>query len=108
MFRNLLINTCTLQRYVPGSADAYGAPSKGWVDFLADQPCRLSSSGGRQVQRSTEVVPVDALLFIEEVDVTEADRVVVDQIPWEILFVAPLQDGVGGHHLELSLKRVKP
>ena len=108
MFRNLLINLCTVQRYVPGVADAYGAPVKAWVDFLVDQPCRLSSPSGRQVQRSTEVVPVDALLFIEEVDVTEADRVVVDSISWEILFVAPLQDGAGSHHLELGLKRVKP
>ena len=108
MFRNLLINTCTVQRYVPGVADAYGAPARAWVDFLIDQPCRLSSPSGRQVQASTEVVPVDAILFIEEVDVTEADRVVVDDISWEILFVAPLQDGVGGHHLELGLRRVKP
>ncbi len=107
-FVTLLINLCTTRRYVPGAADAYGNPAKPWADYLVAQPCRISYPKGKQVQRGTEVVPVEAVLFMEDVDVTEHDRVVVDGITFEILFVATLQDGVGEHHLELSLTRVIP
>jgi len=107
-FGGLLVNTCTIRRYVAGVPDAYGNPAKAWVDHLIDQRCRISYPKGKQVQRGTEVVPVEILLFMEDNDTTEHDRVVVDGITFEILFVAELQDGIAGHHLELSLTRVIP
>jgi hypothetical protein len=108
MFSQLLIGTCTTQRYVVGAADTYGHLTKVWSDYLVDQPCRLSSSRGQQSRVGAEVVPVDEVLFMEDVDVTEQDRVVVDTVTYEILFVKHLQDSVTGHHLELALKRVIP
>ncbi len=114
-FLSLLINVCTVRRYVVGVPDAYGKEAEVWADHLVNQPCRISYPKGRQIQRGTEVVPIDVLLFLEDVDVTEADRIIFPGFipPWvpgtdfDILFVAQLQDGVAGHHLELSLGRTK-
>lgn len=103
---DLLIDTCTIRRWTDGGTDDYGNPVKTWADHLVDQPCRLSYPRGRQVQRDTEVIPVEAVLFMEDVDVTEHDKAVVDGTEYEILFVATLQDNSGDHHKELSLKRV--
>jgi hypothetical protein len=107
-FTDLLINTCTVQRWASLVSDDYGQPVKTWNDYLVDQKCRLSYPKGRQVQRDTEVIPVEAVLFLENIDVTEYDRVIVDGITYEILFVATLQGGSGNHHKELSLRRVIP
>jgi len=107
-FSTLLISTCTIKRYTSASQDSYGQPVKTWADHLVNQKCRLSYPKGRQVQRNTEVIPVEAVLFMEDVDVTEHDKVVVDGTEYEILFVATLQDGSGDHHKELSLRRVIP
>lgn len=105
-FSDLLISTCTVKRYTSASQDSYGQPVKTWSDHMVDQKCRLSYPKGRQVQRDTEVIPVEAVLFLEDVDVTEYDKVMVDGTEYEILFVARLQDGSGNHHKELSLRRV--
>lgn len=107
-YSSLLVNTCTTERYTSVNNDAYGQPIKLWVDYLIDEPCRISYPRGRQIQRETEIVPVEAVLFMDDVDVTEHDRVTVDTILYEILFVARLQDGTDNHHKELSLKRVIP
>lgn len=111
-FTSLLINAITVRRYVPGAVDAYGNPTKAWADHLTTNG-RLSYPKGRQIQRGTEVVPVDAVLFMSPADVTEADIVWVSCFlffgkTYEILFVAELQNGTADHHLELSLARVKP
>lgn len=106
-FNSLLINVATIRRYTTGAADSYGVPVRTWGDHIVGQPCRISYPRGRQVQRGTEVVPVDALLFMAVVDVTERDRVIVDTVTYEILFVAELQNGTTEHHLEISLARVK-
>jgi len=105
-YSDLLISTCTVTRYAPGAIDAYGNPTKAWANHLVGQKCRISYPKGKQIQRGTEVVSVDAMLFMENVDVTVHDRVIVDTITYEILFVADPQDAVGNHHKELSLVRV--
>ncbi len=89
------------------SFDSYGNPNKVWAN-LPVLSGRISYPKGRQVQRGTEVVPVEAVLFLNNVVVTERDKVLVDTIEFEILFVAILQDGVDGHHKEISLTRVIP
>jgi len=88
------------------SLDTYGNPNKDWAN-LPSQKGRISYPKGRQIQRGTEVTPVDAVLFLNDVAVTERDKVLVDTIEFEILFVATLQDGATSHHKELSLARVK-
>ena len=107
-FDSLLVNTCTIERYTEGMADAYGVLARTWADHITDEPCRISYPRGRQIQRGTEVVPVEALLFLNEVDVTEDDRVTVDTVLYQILFVADRVDGFGNHHNELLLNRTKP
>ena len=110
-FATLLISSCTIRRYTDGAADAYGNTAKVWADHLTAEPCRLSYPKGRfqrQIQRGTEIVPVDTVLYIDDVDVTEHDQIIIDGNTWEILFVATLQDGTADHHLELSMKRVIP
>lgn len=105
---DLLISSCTIRRYTAPTSDAYGQPVKVWTNHLIDQPCRLSYPKGRQIQRATEVIPVEAMLFTEDIDVTEYDKAIVDGTEYEILFVATSQDGIGDHHKELSLRRVIP
>ena len=107
-FDALLINSCTIWRYAEGVVDAYGVPDRTWAAHITDEPCRISYPKGRQIQRGTEVIPIDALLFIGLVDVTERDRAVVDGVTFEILYVAPPQNGTAVHHYELSLARTKP
>ena len=107
-FATLLISTATVQRYTTGAADAYGVPARTWADHLTLEPCRISYPKGRQIQRGTEITPVDAVLFMNDIDVTVYDRVAVDSTTWEVLFVSEPQDGTGDHHKELSLKRVIP
>ena len=105
-YTSLLINTATVRRYTTGAADAYGHLVETWGDHLTDQACRLSSPKGRQIQQGTEITPVDAVLFMQDIDVTVYDRVIVDGTTWEILFVADRQNGTGDHHKELDLKRI--
>lgn len=110
-FVDLLINIGTVRRWTVDPLDpidAYGNPKMIWADHLTNQLCRISYPKGRQVQRDTEVVPVDAVLFTQNIDVLEKDRVSVDGIQFEILFVATLQNGGNEHHKELSLARVIP
>ena len=106
-FADLLINTCTVERYPLGVFDALGNPTKAWADHLVDKPCRLSHSIGREIQRESEVVVVDEVLFINDMDILERDRIIVDGVTYHILFVAAIQDSVGVHHLEIDLERVK-
>ena len=106
-FASLLINTCTTQRFIPGAIDDYGNPSKNWVDFYINEPCRLDTAGGREVQVGAEVVIADALLFIGgTVDITEQDKVVMGTVTYEILLAELVQDGVGSHHKECLLRTV--
>ncbi len=106
-FATLLINSCQFERWSDLDDSAFGNPTKEWSDQLAVQPCRLSSASGRQRQNDTEVVQVDEVLFVNDIDVTEYDRVTVDGVLYEILFVTDKQDGSGDHHKELDLVRVK-
>ena len=105
-FASLLIQACTVERWTDGGQDAYGQPVKTWADHIVDEPCRISYPKGRQVQRGTEVVPVEAVLFVDDIDVTEHDRVTVDGTLYGILFVATYRDSANVQHKELSLERV--
>ena len=103
----LLINSCQFERSTDSGASGFGNPTDVWADHLAVQDCRLSSARGRERQSGTEVVQVDEVLFTDDIEVTEHDRVTVDSVLYEIVFVTDKQDSSGNHHKELDLVRVK-
>ena len=110
-YTSLLISTCTVERYTAGAADAYGAPVRTWADHLTDQACRLSvpttRDQSREVVVGAEVVLADYKLFMQDVDVTEQDRILLAAITYEILLVQRRSDGAVGHHKELFLRVVR-
>jgi hypothetical protein len=106
-FDSLLIDVCTIKRYVAGAADAYGNPARAWVDHLVDEPCRWSSPTNREVMVGAEVVVADGQLFLGDVDITEQDRVVIGAVTYEILSASQRQDSWGGHHMECLLRTVR-
>jgi len=61
------------------SIDSYGQPVQDWlpVHALDDIPCRLMTTGGKEVTVGAEVVVADYKLFLGDVVITEQDRVVV-------------------------------
>ena len=110
-YSDLLINTCTIKKLVQGvPADDYGNPDVSWDD-VPDQPCRLSSPKGREIKVGAEVVLADYLLFLEDVDIDEQDRIemVIDgvTVTFEILLMLKRQNGVGYHHRECFLRTVR-
>ncbi len=106
-FADLLINTCTVRRYTTGAADAYGTPAQTWADHLTDQACRLMAGTGREVMVGAEVVIADYKLFIQDVDITEQDRVIVDGVTYEVLLVSDRQDSIGRHHKACYMRTVR-
>ena len=103
-FTALLIDTCTVRRFTVGAADDYGIPAKTWADHLTDEPCRLQAGVGVEIKVGAEVVIADYKLFLDDVDITEQDRVIVDTVTYEILLVADRQDGVQEHHKECFMR----
>ena len=106
-YTSLLINTCTVRRYTDGAIDDYGRPVKTWADHLTNISCRWSTPTNREVKLGAEVVLADMELFLNDVDVTEHDRVVIGTRTYEVLSVMPRQDGISGHHKECFLRTVK-
>lgn len=101
-----MINTCTVRRYTEGVVDAYGGLTKAWGDHLVDQPCRLVAGSGREIKVGAEVVISNYRLFLEDIDITERDKVVIGSDTYEVVLVNDRQDGDGIHHLECDLVRV--
>ena len=106
-YSSLLINTCTTERFTEGAADDYGMPSKVWADHLVDEPCRLVTGTGREVQVGAQVVIAEYQLFLGDADITEQDRVTIDEVLYEVLLVTDRQDGVNSHHKECLMRTVR-
>ena len=108
-FTSLLVNTCTVRRFVAGAQDSYGNPAKAWADHLVDEPCRWSTPSNREVKIGAEVVIADLQLFLEaDTDITEQDRVVLDSgATYEVLSAADRQNGTSNHHVECLLRTVR-
>ena len=106
-YTTLLINSCTVRRYTTGAADSWGALEETWGNHLTDQDCRIAIPKGREIMVGAEVVVADYVLFTQDIDVTEQDRIVLDGVTYEILLVKPLQDSTTDHHLELYLRVVR-
>lgn len=111
-YADLLINTCTTRRFSEGAFDDYGVRVKTWADGLTNQRCRLAPSsgvgfGGREIKVGAEVVIADYKLFIEDVDITEQDRVIISGITYEVLLVEDFADSTATHHKRCWLKVVR-
>jgi len=106
-FASLLIDTCDIERFAAGAQDAYGTPAKAWAVLHNDIDCRHVSGKGREIKIGAEVVIVYDELFVNDIDVTEQDRVIIGGVTYNILSVVFRQDGVGGHHKQLYLEVVK-
>lgn len=105
-FDGLLIDTCTIQRFTFTSQDEYGQPVKKWADLHVGELCRFTSESDIEIKVGQEVVLVKAKLFINDIDVTERDRVNLGGRLYEILSVVACQDGIGVHHKECLLGAV--
>ena len=106
-YDSLLVNLCTVQRYIAGAIDTYGRPTKAWGNHLVSEPCRWSTPSNREVKVGAEVVIADLQLFLGDVDVTEQDRVIIDAVLYEILSSSLRQNGTEDHHRELLLRTIK-
>ena len=107
-YSDLLINTCTVKRYVlDGGADAYGNPTGSWDDHLTDIPCRQATPSGREIKVGAEVVQADYEEFLGDVDITEQDRIEIGTTSLEVLLVKDRQDSAGSHHKECSVRTVR-
>ena len=101
-YTDLLIQTCTIRRYTDEDTDDYGNPIKTWADYLT-KPCRLVAGSGREIKVGAEVVVSNHRLFLEDVDITERDRVAIGTKTYEVVLVSDRQDGSGIHHKECDL-----
>ena len=106
-FENLLINTCDIERFGEGVADAYGIKAKTWTATYENEPCRHVSGKGREVKVGQEVVIVYDELFVGAIDITEQDRVIIDTVTYQVLAVLFRQDGIGLHHKHCFMEMVK-
>ncbi len=103
-YTSLLISTCTVRRFTAGAQDAYGNPAETWADHLTSQACRLQSVTNTEIKVGAELVRADYKLFLQDIDITEQDRVVLGSITYEVLSVANRQDGTADHHKECLLR----
>lgn len=113
-FADLFINTCTVLEDTGGVPDDYGNITPIWtaVAGLVDISCRLSASTstsrqGREITIGAEVVIADYKLFLNDVAITEQNRVRLNAVDYEILLVSSRQNGIGSHHKELWLRVVR-
>ena len=118
-FASLLIHIADIKRYtLDGGTDDYGKPTGTWIPpTYSDEPCRLVSTGGREIKVGAEIVISDWKLFVDDsVTVTEQDRVdnirlastgfVIDSSTFEIILVQERSNGISNHHYELALQKV--
>jgi len=105
-YTSLLIDTCTIERFGEGAADAYGKPAITWSDHLTEA-CRLQAGVGKELTIGAEVVVADYKLFLGDVDVTEQDRAIVEGVTYQILLVMNRSNGVDDHHKECLMRAVR-
>ena len=106
-YDGLLINTCTIQRFTDGAADAYGNPARTWANHLVAQPCRQVYGKGVEVKVGAEVVIIYDELFLENIDVQVWDRVIIGANTYDIVSVIQRQNLTAQHHKHCFLQRVE-
>ena len=103
-YTDLLINTCTTQRFTEGANDGYGNPALTWADNLSDIACRLTTAKGRELKVGAELVIADYKLFVGDVDIIEQDRVIIGGLTYEVLLVEDYKDSSSSHHKQCWLR----
>lgn len=104
-YTSLLIHTCTVQRFTEGVADDYGNPISTWnLTYLENQACRLVAAPGTELKVGAEIVIADYKLFVEDIDITEQDRVVISSLTYEVLLVQEYSDDSSSHHKQCWLR----
>ena len=107
-YSTLLVQTCQISRYRIVGEDAYGSPIKEWVVRFSSVPCRQVYGKGKEILVGAETIIIYDELFLEDVDVTTWDRVVIDSKTYDIVSVVKRQDAVAGpHHIHCYLQRVE-
>lgn len=102
-YADLLINTCIILTDTGAVADGYGHTIPSWT--AGDEiDCRLMATGGREVVVGAEVVVANYKLFLEDVTITERNRVRVNTIDYEVLLVEDKQDSSANHHKECLMR----
>jgi len=108
-YTSLLINSTTILEDTGAAPDTYGNTIPDWtpVAGLVDIDCRLTATSGREILVGAEVVVADYKLFLEDIIITEQNRVRMGAVDYEILLVTDRQDGISSHHKELFLRTVR-
>lgn len=102
----LLNNRCIIQRYT-STPNAYGESVKDWQPLAISVRCRLLNAKGKQLQVDNQAVIAEFLLMLPfEQDIKESDRVVINSLTYDVLFVDP-NPGNSNHHSECFLKLVR-
>ena len=119
-YDSLLIHRCTVQRSSSVLDDVLGQPIVTWANHLTNVPCRYyPKEAAKAIEQETvhlTDVPSYYVLHTRRRDISEADRItnitaggnVLDAGPFDIELVRYRADSLGGHHLELLMKRVGP
>lgn len=105
-YTRLLIDNCAIERYAVTGTDEAGWPLQTWTALHASIPCRLVFGKGTEVKVGQEVWIVHEELYVEDIDVTTQDRVLLNGALWNILDVAHYSDGIGSHHKKLFVQKV--
>ena len=118
-YSSLLINWCAVLEDTGATTDGSGHTIPDWtaVAGYEDIACRLMTTTGQEVIVGAEVVIAYYKLFLEDITITEQNRVGVwvynsvtlawDYVIYEIILVNLKQDGSVGHHKECYLKVVR-
>lgn len=85
----MLNQRCTIERPSPSATDAWGRPTGAYVTVAANVPCRLAMERGREVARAQSELTTksDRLYLPLETDVAERDRVVLEGVTYDVVFV---------------------
>ncbi len=103
-YTTLLIENCTVQRYTEGARDASGNPTLTWADNLTGQACRLVAAPGTELKVGAEIVVADYKLFVQDINIIEQDRVVIDSLTYEVLLVQTYANLTTDHHKQVWLR----
>ncbi len=107
-YASLLVDSCNIWRYTSVASDAYGMPVKTWAKTYEGESCRLIDARGREIYIGAEIVIADYKLFIDDLDVTEQDRVEIDSQLYEVILAQEHKDGLSdNHHREIYLRKVR-
>jgi len=102
-YESLLIKSGTILRATTVTTSASGEETKTYTPVTTGVPCDVQVTSGGEVQYpfGTMVESNAKAFFLPGVDIREDDRLLVDGLTYEVLFV----ENVRGHHLEAYLHR---